>query len=289
MNILLIGNLSDRKCGFQNFSHQTVTALRRAGHTVTAWDGVYSNTYARREAGLDPFFPEDKDTYDVTHVIWHPATMNHYSGVTALSRWPKGVLSVWNGCPAASCPFTGEMDIRWGVLGREPEHHQLWYPIPDWVDDLPQPNAEFTVGNSGVRGDGVGLITEICARRGWQTNLSDPAVWLTQEDEIRRLARSTVNVCWYGKAHDDRSGAAMVSLGARRPFLCNDVMMMTHLKPFSDVYFARDEQGDLECWLTLIEDDFQRGKLTYPKAVYDFYRWSRAVTVLEEGWQACRG
>ena len=286
MRILLVGNLSDRKCGFQNFSYQTVHALQRAGHEVTAHDGTYSVVYARQQTGVplvESFLPKDAASYDVIHVIWHPATMNHYSGCD----FPAGpVLSVWNGCPAAWCPFTDRMHIRWGVLGREVNHEQLFYPIPDWVEDLPEPSSEFTVGYSGVRGDGLGTLKAVCDVRGWGTNFSQPGTWLTQEEEVRRLARSTVNVCWYGGEHDDRSGSAMVCLASKRPLLTNQVRMFIHLEPYPEDTYRSD---DLEASLTTIHDDWQAGRpLKQPKQILQDLSWSSAAARLASVWESRR-
>lgn len=293
LKIAVIGNFTDRKCGFQNFSVQTAQALTNAGHDVTAYDGTYSQVYARREACQESFLPPDPLSFDVIHVVWHPATLNHYAGADwqGLRRDRvngRPILSQWNGCPAASCPFTDFMDVRWGVLGREPNHRQLWYPIPDWVDDLPAPNADFTVGYSGVRGDGRGLLEEICTRRGWQMNFSGLDAWLPLDEEIRRLARSTVNVGWYGIVHDDRSGAAMVCLASRRPFLCNDVPMFTHLKPYAADFYDTEEiymVPDLEEGLERIEMAHQMGRhLCTPSKTWEDLSWTAAVRKLEEGW-----
>lgn len=262
---------------------QTVTALQRAGHAVLGYDGTYSLVYARREACQESFLPPDYNSFDVIHVIWHPATFNHYAGapwdsVTALK-------SVWNGCPAASCPFNHQMDVKWGVLGREEGHRQIWYPIPDWVEDLPAPNGEFTVGYSGVRGDGLGLLTQICTDRGYKTNFSHPDIWLSQEDEIKRLARSTVNVCWYG-GHDDRSGSAMVCLASKRPLLVNRASpMFTHLYPYPDEVMLVDDLDTGLLGLSVLHMTTGDLTLKFPKQLLDDLSWTAAVKVLEEGWR----
>jgi len=286
VKICVLGNFSDRKCGFQNFSMQTVTALKRAGHDVLGYDGTYSLVYARREACQESFLPPDYNSFDVIHVVWHPATFNHYAGapwdsVTALK-------SVWNGCPAASCPFNHQMDVKWGVLGREEGHRQIWYPIPDWVTELPEPNEEFTVGYSGVRGDGLGLLTQICTDQGYKTNFSHPDIWLSQEDEIKRLARSTVNVCWYGP-YDDRSGSAMVCLASKRPLVFNQSSpMFTHLMPYAMQGTNIWAVDDLAAALAKYAAWFAEGGTNRPVAVSPILQdlsWTAAVKVLEEGWR----
>lgn len=286
MKILVIGNFSDVNCGFMNFSNQTVIALLHAGHEVGVFDGTYSQVYDRHQRGVDGFLPEDAASYDVIHVIWHPATLNHYSG----AKWPAGpVLSVWNGCPAAWCPFTDAMDIRWGVLGREPEHHQIFYPIPDWSEPLPHlETGVFTVGYSGVRGDGLDALRQVCEKHGWFPNFSEKGKWFSIEDEINRLAASTVNVGWYGAEHDDRSGSAMMCLASHRPFLCNRVPMFEHVLPYvdrSEIYTGED----LEESLQTVRRDWLNRSLEYPNQILKDYSWSTACRILEAGWQEVKG
>lgn len=281
MKILVIGNFSDVNCGFMNLSNQFMTALPRAGHDVTQFDGTYSQVYARHQQGIDGFLPSDAASYEVIHVIWHPATLNHYSG----AKWPAGpVLSVWNGCPACWCPFTDAMDIRWGVLGREPAHHQIFYPIPDWVDSDIETSPEFVVGYSGVRGDGLEELRAVCEKNGWLTNFSEKGKWFSLEDEIARLRWSTVNVGWYGAEHDDRSGSAMMCLASHRPFLCNRVPMFTHVLPYvekGEIYTGEDLEESLQA----VRRDWVNGQLRYPKQILQDYSWSRACHILEAGWQ----
>lgn len=287
-SVLVIGNFSDTKCGFRVFSDATVTALANAGLTVGKFDGTYSEVYRRREQsiGRSSFFPDDITAYDVVHIIWHPATMNHYAGAEA--DWPSGVVkSQWNGCPAASCPFADRMDVRWGVLGREKDHRQLWYPVPDWIPPhtLPPSSPEFTVGFSGVREDGLGLIKAVCAEHGWTMNLSTPGVWLTLEEEIARLARSSVNAVWYGK-YDDRGGSVMMSLASYRPQVLNiDSPMSQTLKGYPGFYDGRDE--DVATPLLEAYHDWQfKAVMKDPALARQELSWTRAVEQLVEGWTA---
>lgn len=309
MKIAVIGNLTDVRCGFQNFSVQTIRALQHAGHDVTAYDGTYAQVYARREAGMESFLPLDPLSYDVLHVIWHPATFNHYAGADweGLKHDRRGrgqrtpVLSLWNGCPTAAwCPFLGQMDVAWDARGLLEGHRPIWYPIPDWIDDLPPTNPAFTVGYSGVRRDGVGPLTEICERHGWQMNFSEPGAWLGLEEEVKRLARSSVNVGWYG-GDDDRASSAMMCLASRRPFLCNDVKMFLTIKPFANtgatgngIVQVEDRVQELEkaleqAWEAHVgfPDGIDPGIPSLPQPqspVWQALSWSAAVKELEKGW-----
>lgn len=258
MRVLLIYNASDTKCGFANFGWQTATALRRAGCAVTVWDGGYPVVHARSERQEPDFFPADVETYDVVHVIWNALTLNHYSG----ARWPvHPVISWWDGGPSdASCPFQDTMQVRWSDYPRE-GYEYLWYPVPDWVDDLPTPAPRFTVGASSVRGDGVPLLQQICQKRGWAMNLPD-GVWRAHDDEVRRLARSMVNVCWYHTPPlwHNRASAPSMMLASGRPLLINGDPLVAHLVGRADVYYQQlnvpDPPADAQiledtlCWLS---------------------------------------
>ncbi len=74
--------------------------------------------------------------------------------------------------PLSVCPMVDRAEV---VLGPEPHPSVtdvLLYPIPDWVEDLPEPPARFTVGWSGVRGDGAAQLRGVCETYNWATNIS---------------------------------------------------------------------------------------------------------------------
>ncbi len=291
MKILLIANFSDRRCGFQNYAMQTLTALARAGHDVTAYDGTYSAVYARQQTGDPGFLPPDAATYDVIHVIWHALTLNHYSGCT----WPAGpLLSWWDGGPSnASCPFADSMQVRWSAYTREGYAYN-WYPIPDWIPALPDPPTAFTVGATSVRGDGVAEIRQVCEQHGWATNLPVPDQWLPIEDEVRRLARSTVNVCWYDTPAIwlDRAGAPSMALASHRPLLITDDSLLGHLHAYQDLYhgkIAKRGGPTLDMCLSQIAWDHHGGSLRLPGAVLADLSWTRAAEVFTEVWAEARG
>lgn len=289
MKVCVIGNLSDRRCGFQNFTVQTDIALRRAGLDVTLFDGTYSAVYARREAGIESFFPPDVESYDVLHLIWNAMTMNHYSGADWASL-RRPVISWWDGGPSdASCPFLDHMQVRWSDYPRD-GYHYLDYPVPDWVEDLPAPDpaAGFVVGASSVRGDGITTIRQVCAAQSWTLNLPTPGVWLSLEAEIRRLARSTVNVCWYHTPAlwKNRASAPSMLIAAKRPVLINHDDLMAHLHTAPDLYHADDD--DLATALHEIHREWQGGPLHRPFASFDRLSWSHAATQLISTWKGAR-
>jgi len=296
MKILLIYNATDRRCGFVNYGSQTLTALRRAGHDVTLFDGTYAAVYARQQ---DPhsvylgMFPPDVLSYDILHVIWHAMTLNHYAGAPwdALQGGP--LLSWIDGGPSnASCPFKASMQIRWGHYPRDPEehYHVTPLPIPDWVEALPSPDPAFTVGATSIRGDGIALLRQVCEAHGWAMNLPDPSAWLSIEDEVRRLARSTVNVCWYNTPPlwKDRAGAPSTALASKRPLLITEDALLGHLADYPDVYHARIWAGEdisgLPAALEAIQADWQAGTLRLPSQVLQDLSWTAVAAEFTRVW-----
>lgn len=298
MRVLVIGNLSDVRCGFQNFSAQTLTALTRAGHAVVAFDGTYSAVYARhQDAATHPFafFPPDVASFDVIHIIWNALTLNHYNGAdwAGLAMRPDGgpIISWWDGGPSdASCPFLEWMQVRWSDYPR-PGYHYLDYPVPDWLDPLtfPPPAPSFTVGASSIRGDGMALIEDICTRQQWAMNLPTPGAWVPLEDEIRRLARSTVNVCWYHTPPlwHNRASAPSMLLAARRPIVINTDPLVAHLWARPDIYHGEDTAQGLEQTLLAIAHRPEARRLT-PRVTADAFSWTRATNVMTHVWRAAR-
>lgn len=297
LKVLLIGNTADRRCGFANYTQQMTTAMRREpGVVCVPFDGTYSTVYARQQQPDNVYlgmFPDDVLSYDVVHIIWHAATMNHYAG----APWDKvrsaGILtSWWDGGPGdASCPFADHMQIRWSSYPRE-GYHELPYSVPDWVTDLPEPADVFTVGASSIRGDGIAELTEVCLRQNWALNLPAPGQWLSVEDEVRRLAKSTVNVCWYNTPAiwPDRASAPAMMLAAKRPILINDDHLVAHLHhypAFQGVFHGfrhRAAGPDMETSLKLIYAASGAG-LPRPLKVVDDLSWRRAAVEFVRVWE----
>ncbi len=301
MRVLLVANFSTPRCGFQNYATQMTTALQRAGVDVTTFDGTYPQVYARIQEGLGDaaYFPPDVASYDVVHLVWHPATMNHYGG----ARYPSGPLySFWNGQPVgASCPFQDKFHLSWSPIPT-PGHEDHFYPIVDWIDDLPAPDPPFTVGVTGVRQEGFEQVAAVCEKHGWVLNAPTAGVWLSIEDEIKRLARSTINVCWYSDKHPDRSGGVMTALAAKRPVGLSKVQMFDHLREedgslMPDLFWAQYHESSLERMLLDVRRRWDRGEIRLghygnyrqPSAeTWDRFRWTRAVERFLQVWSVAR-
>ncbi len=291
MRILLIGNLSDRRCGFQNFCAQTITAFSRTSHELTAFDGTYSQVYARQQTGDPGFFPPDVLSYDVVHVVWHAMTLNHYAGADWASLAGGPVISWWDGGPSdASCPFKDCMQVRWSDYPRDGYHYSV-YPVPDWVDILPYQPCDFTVGASTVRGDGVGHIKRVCEAHGWAMNLPEPEQWLSIEDEVRRLARSSVNVCWYDTPPlwHNRASAPSMLLAAKRPLLINEDLLVAHLWDVQEGIWHgwKKQHRGLDGLLDTVYAEWKAedGNLERPVGIADRMSWSRACEHFVSVWQ----
>jgi hypothetical protein len=166
----------------------------------------------------------------------------------------------------------------------------MYYPVTDWVTDLPEPDPVFTVGASSVRGDGIAVLQQVCADHGWALNLPD-GHWRSIEDEVRRLARSTVNVCWYhtGGPYKDRASAPSTMIAAKRAVLINQDLLLEHLHSAADLYHgvshsSPEDTAGLTQALEEVEADWRRGRLIVPKDTYEWLSWTRAAERLVESW-----
>lgn len=298
LSVLLIGNFADRRCGFRNFTDQMQTAMAKyGGATVVPFDGTYTTVYARqqqKETHYRGMFPDDVEQYNVVHLVWNAMTMNHYAGAPWDDLKHYGITtSWWDGGPSdASCPFIDHMQVRWSDYPR-PGYEYMHYPVPDWVEDLPEPATAFTVGASSVRGDGVAEIREICERRGWALNLPEPGQWLSVDDEVRRLARSSVNVCWYNTPPlwHNRASAPSMLLAAKRPILINQDPLVAHLHEytaFAGVYCGvrgGESTLNMEACLTLLEQHHRTGQLNRPLIPFEDLCWERAAARFVAVWR----
>jgi hypothetical protein len=294
LKICVITNFSSPRCGIANFGHQTATALAHAGHAVTAFDGTYATIYARQQAALaDCFFPDDLETYDVVHLIWHAITLNHYTGADwARLAAARAVKSFWDCGPSdAYCPFDAHFPVKWMLYPRD-GYHVMDYPAPDWVTDLPPVDEGFVVGASSVRGDGIDELRAVCDAADWPLTLPVPGRWLSIEDEIRRLARATVNVCWYNRNQTwkDRASAPSMLLASGRPLLINEAELLAHLWGRADLYHGSilvpDGTRGLGPALRAIEVDWRHDRLRVPTTTARDLRWTTAAARMTAVWEA---
>ena len=158
-------------------------------------------------------------------------------------------------------------------------------PVPDWVDDLPPPNDEFTVGITGVRGDGAAEVRAVCERHGWRLNASGKE-WLSIEDEIRRLARSTVNVCWYTGVRGV-AGASSICLASRRPLIINHSPMLAHVRGLPGVWQVED-LGKLLRWALESWQLYGTGRALAAQNIPYTLSWTTAAAKMIAAWEEAR-
>jgi hypothetical protein len=302
MKVLVLADFTAAPCGIRNYADMIVGGLRHHGVAVTPWNVHYPLVYARREAGEPTYLPDDWATYDVIYLNWHPIALNTYG--PGHFPWPKGtgpLVSVylndippWSGCPVAERAEVIVAPEPFGEDGKAGPDLLQVYPIVDWVTDLPAPAPAFTVGWSGVRGDGAALLRGLCTDKNWAMNMTEPPTertlpWVSVEDEIRRLARSTVNVCWY---HQQRgiAGTPSVALGTHRPLLLNDSAMFAPwwAAEAPGLYLACERDGvSLEDALTRVYRDWHAGQLQTPApSLYTAHSWATATAQLTAAWTA---
>lgn len=286
MRILHPWDMDRPRCGVANVAAQTSIALRRAGTEVVDWNANYSEITRRREAGQPAYLPADAADYDVLVFHWHPGAWNYYCP----EHIPPSVffvLFLHDLPPWSSCPL---LDQAHYVVTTEPfarSHCVLPHPVPDWITDLPAPNPTFTVGVTGVRQEGHAQVQEVCAQQGWHWN--GPAeTWLSIEEEVRRLARSTINVCWYHEARGVASTASMC-LASRRPLLVNTSPMLRHLYDhFQQVISAIPDSTDSPevCLRAVAQGAYGRHYLTResPEDATLRLGWGGAAMYLLEQW-----
>ncbi len=286
MKVLVVGDFTQQPCGIRNFADQTVTALQRhPGLTVDKWDGNYPLLYARREAGLPCQLPEHADDYDVIHLVWHPIAFNTYRSEHFTFGTKKPLISVYltDIPPWSGCPFMDVVNVAFAAE-ESPGCVVLPYPVADWIDDLPSPLPDFTVGCSTVRGEGVDTVRAICDYEGWKFRTPDRSVWLSFEDEVRRMAQNTVNVLWYDEQRG-KSGGLSQAISARRPVVCSESAMFSHFEPY---YFSFYRGSDAHSLLWRAYRDSVEDGLRFPLQAALDCSWSKATATMVEAWKATR-
>lgn len=273
MRVLVVGNRTSLTRTPAAAASAMVTALSKHGVTVRQ-----IGTWAQLHQPLE---------YDVIHAHWQAESLN--DDLACPVRWNKGnptyplvSVSLHDLPPQGTCPWESRADVVVTSVPYAGSHLVLPPPIPDWVPeaDLPQPTAHFSVGLPSVREPGHALVAQVCARRGWHVNHVPPrGVALSLEQEIARLATSTVNVCWYPDA-PGVSAAPSVCLASQRPLLLSGSSQFAYLQPYREVarrlvlYTAPAAVGDalrdpvvLETALSRVYGDWVTHRLRMPGPV----------------------
>lgn len=282
MKVLFVTNHSAPRCGIQMFGNNMANALRAGGVEVEVWDGCYQSIYEK------PYLPYDRlaaGEFDLIHFNWHPIAINHYGA----DHFPKDIpLSVYvNDSPRWTwCPVWDRADVKFMP---EPWEGTVLLPYP-CLDYAPQVEPLYnSIGWTGVRGDGKEDVIALCNLwgGGWVPNLPDPDRWLSAEEEIERLAKSTFNMLIY-QAGRGISGAVMNCISALRPVVLNDSPMFAHLrteKLIEDEFYWTFNYGrDTVAAAVQVMVDMQRGCAKLPINSKARFGWSKAVETIKEEW-----
>ena len=102
------------------------------------------------------------------------------------------------------------------------------------------------------------------------------------EDEIDRLGKSTVNVCWYSEGRGVASGpGTMISAG--RPLVLNDSPMFDHLEGL-DVYRFPTSNGLGES-IGEVLSEIREGVALEPYLAWEKLRWGTQVGIVIGEWE----
>jgi hypothetical protein len=289
MRVLMLANLSPLRCGEKEYALIWAGELRKLGVEITLWNG-----------GHPASLPEDAASYDLIHVNWGPAQMGHWGE----GMIPEGVpLSIFlhDVPPNSTCLLAPRAQL---LMSYEPMEGSvvLDHAVPSYVPSA-KPSEEITVGVTGIRGDGGHeIVRDTCARLGWgysapawweeRGNASvEQGRWLSTEEEIERLARSTINVCWYHTSGRGKSMGAMFCLAARRPLILSQSTMFSHLHPYKDeIMIVEDSHYDLagklepalEMMLEKMGMGFYGG---YGDRAREELSWGRLAEKIKELWE----
>jgi len=280
MRILFINNSSAGACGVREYGALMIAALRRAGVEVIEWDGSYSAIQARG----GQYLPPDRSTYDLVHFNWHPGAINHYIP-EHFAGGPPLSLYLGDVPPHSSCPVFNIATWRFAIDPCAGAQY-LPTPIPPTPLDLPPPTlTPVTIGVSGVRGAGFALTRAICEEKGWVINQHSD-MWLSTEDEIRRLASCTVNVCWYQTTGRGKSMAAMFCIAAQRPLVISSSTMFSALWPYKDeIYSPRNGLDTLDLLLSVAVEHTQSGGAPIPHRARRELAWDVVIKTVVKQWE----
>lgn len=281
MRILVITNASTERCGVRAYGEEMIAAIRRAGHTVDVWDGTYSAVVAHG------YLPHASWRYDLLHLNWDPQAINHYLPEHFRPGLPPLSLFLHDVPPNSTCPV---FDVARWRFGFEPGDGiqvvpEGIPPSPAGLSAGPAAADRPIIGVTGIRNDpGMAMVADACQRHGWAFNAPSwwtGGPWLSTDDEIRRLSRSSVNVCWYQTTGRGKSMAACFCLAARRPLVLSPSTMFSALWPYADEIFI-GSRFDVE----VLEEGI-RSALRLPvvaKRAIQELAWDRVIEPVLAAW-----
>jgi hypothetical protein len=292
MNVLMLGNHLTERCGVAQYQRHMTQALRDIGVNALSW-------HSTAEEPL----PENASEFDLIHVNWHAGTVGHLGSLSL----PEVPTSIFIHEPAHPLPKIG-VEANLIISTEEIECLNFKLLLPPCLDYSPQATwdgMELTIGNSGIRRDGLDWVQGAIARndaelaqqygvpepgefnpRAWRLcpSAEDADGWLSDEAEIERLAGCAMNVAHYHSGNSGQSYGVMLSLAANRPLLLNRNQMLKHLwqeeLAESELYVIDDvTEGILQ-----IVQDLRDGVERRPWRLREKRSWGKAAIQLGKWW-----
>lgn len=302
MRILFVGNNKTERCGVAEFGRHAVAALRKLGHEVRDWDW---------KTDFGPSYTHDAHhgQYDVVFVNWHAGTLGwqEFDVGARGCRRHGGVVSAylhesspaWN-MPEHRPPLLDQVDVAFvdhpKVAGASYFRTPVWdvQPVKDNVA------GHVCIGTSGIRREGVAAVSIACQKWCWLENHSH-GEWLSDQDEVTRLAGSWINVAHYGAGFGGQASAMGALIAAGQPILINSNRMLETWQQFSKM-LANVEQlpggfqlasgieaqlyldDDLEHGLLTILADIRDGVARRPTWLKEAFSWPRQAERMVQEW-----
>ena len=304
MRVLLVSNTTLR-CGVAQMGRRMYGALIQTGGVDPGGDHWKGTQVAKwtEKSYLDnavvwwpadhPYdIPEVGDEFDVIHLNYHPGTVGHIRPAK-----PAGAkLSVYFHEPGTGQEWWDLADLR---IVSEPYISDkvvkyLPVPVPDY---LPKNFVQFQgahvpmehyrpgdssvhIGHSSIRRDGIDWVAPVIERHpDWRLECSSE--WLSDPEEIERLAACDLTIFHPHSGNLGQSSAVVMGIAARRPLLINSSPMLRTLHGNPEVYQYEDPEEGVE----VILRDLREGKARYPLRLAEERSWKRAAQQLVSWWE----
>lgn len=288
MKILILSNKGP-KCGISESGKQLNQALLGLGHEVVLYNADYPS-----------YGPSNMGEFDVLHLNFYPSTLGHIQP----QHLPK------NG-PLISA-FFHEVDPKWGPgheapkiwddenilrFASEPaDKAYFWYlPVPDYRPKSVPPATHINpaldmaariIGHTGIRGEGLDRLEDICQKNHWI--LSKSSGWLNLEDEIERLAACHLVVSHSHSAYEGQSSSVLTAIASRRPILTNSGKMLKHINDLNKTAYGSSQLyciEDMEEGIRTILHDLAFGLEKKPNFLASDYSWTRQAKWMAAIWE----
>jgi hypothetical protein len=290
MRVLLVSNTTLR-CGVAQMGRRMFCALTGAPdekwEAMRVW-GPPGDQVVWWPADHPHDIPEVGDQFDVIHLNYHPGTVGHI-----LPHKPeRAKLSVYFHEPGTGQEWWDLADLRITSEPREGAKY-LPVPVPDYIPESYPPHqgllqsfANVTgapvpvrIGHSSIRRDGIDWVEPAISRHPyWHLDCSSE--WLSDEQEIERLAACDLTIFHPHSGNPGQSSAVVMGIAAQRPLLINSSPMLRTLWDSEEVYRYEDPEVGIQ----VILDDLRAGRARYPLRLAEERSWKRAAETLRGWW-----